>query len=1329
MLLSCVGTIQDNAVQTNPTNFVSPTEIMFEGVKNGSAISHDKVALYFKPAAGGSGNFNYSVFINGSETPSASISPNLFGLNGEGYYRLVVDKLLQGMTYTFVVRAYDRTFKTFDENNNSVTISTLSYLVPVFSGVEKLENLAGLDGESKIKVFWAPAVEAAQNSNPFGTNPHAISGYKIYVGTRADSLSLAATVDGNSTSVEISSLNSGTNYFVRVRALNSQTPAVEDLNDKLLEIKTLTTLPIDFKGLKTATIPSNSFGFSVINLNWEPGQGSYDRYWVFMSDSPKSVFDPTSFDDITKYRKSVITTLSTVNHNIPAPTPHQIYYVSVVACSNSSCSQFKGNNVVKSVKTSPPVALFSGIKTISQPAGLAGLSSINLTWDAPDTNSGVFDVIRIFKTDSAGFYNPSLDEMPIWNGATPNIPGMDISTLTSTSVTVRGLTSGQEHCFVAKAYSTTPADPTETTGLGRTHTSTKKMCLKLEQIMPGFIGASPSCDSITTSSLRVNWPAPNPTGIFENFVVWYKVFTAPFFNFDDVLTPVPASTGSYSMVLAASDATSVQLTNLTPGTTYEIGVKTWVSLPPYYDANLSVSYCTTEEAKAIHNGWLDIVAVGPKTNGMSLPTPTLIKERVAPYNSATGGPVDGLYNHRYIQEYPAGNTIKDDPTAEITASQDGIVRLSWPDFTLSGGLGNLRNFPGSGYNIYRKAWKASDATIAVTINDLDWGQPLNGNTPIPVSNSPMLIGTKQGTVYFSEWIDYTVDRTGLDDNETKIYWYKVEATINGSKVPWETVSADTIVKVTLPPNNMALMHRWIANKEMCDMIQRNPERGNNYRCPYNGLGSQNGYFDMGKDYLFDRFGLGMKFTRQACTQIISSPTTFIFEGDGQNGTLVGDCLGFWSGTNVNGKVSAVKNSAIYNRNAGEVFINRSNGTGSTWIALNTLETTATDATTKIPEFHPLYAQGGEGLGAKISSNASKLPHFVTHPIVMNRLCASHQVKHQGSTYSKRLPNIKELFRAGAMSPFIFNESTNGLILSGTIQNNPVTQDPNNPIVSRDCYGLRSFEGTGPIDFTKNNWPVRLKQGPSTIFGETVSSIPLFWAPITGSANDSSNIVSSEACQTRYGIQDFDGAAIEATANSVWCEANVGCSSHFKQFSTQSEPFTPIMGSEHQDIFVNGNGEKLSIPFPGSAFGFVEFFIDRYVSGLYSGAAGNNVPRYISPSLGFQLSCKGSVCLNENTPDDNHLLTRQTSSEAPLASITDVNLLGNLTSYFHSWFFIYPFYTYNSSVEMIFTMSSQAGGANAYIHGGSTGSRYHFHLLTRADGWGVSAGGHCAIALP
>lgn len=101
-------------------------------------------------------------------------------------------------------------------------------------------------------------------------------------------------------------------------------------------------------------------------------------------------------------------------------------------------------------------------------------------------------------------------------------------------------------------------------------------------------------------------------------------------------------------------------------------------------------------------------------------------------------------------------------------------------------------------------------------------------------------------------------RIFIDSNveSGKKYYYQVLPVISGgvSKVG----ESFSVIDVIAPPPNMAFIHRWMANKEICSKLGSISEKDNGYICDYLGIGSVYGRFDMDKHLLVDIFEIGVQ---------------------------------------------------------------------------------------------------------------------------------------------------------------------------------------------------------------------------------------------------------------------------------------------------------------------------------------------------------------------------------------------------------------------------------------------------------------------------------------
>ena len=132
--------------------------------------------------------------------------------------------------------------------------------------------------------------------------------------------------------------------------------------------------------------------------------------------------------------------------------------------------------------------------------------------------------------------------------------------------------------------------------------------------------------------------------------------------------------------------------------------------------------------------------------------------------------------------------------------------------------------------------------------------------------SPNIVVTKSTTPY-AEGVDpATTTYTDSTVTSGTTYYYRVAPVVNGIVAVPDDIYSDQEIKVIVAPPNMALVHRWIANREMCMLMGKMAQidRDNYYRCPHAGPGGDGTYFDMGGPLLVDAFKLGCNYSETAC---------------------------------------------------------------------------------------------------------------------------------------------------------------------------------------------------------------------------------------------------------------------------------------------------------------------------------------------------------------------------------------------------------------------------------------------------------------------------------
>ena len=257
------------------------------------------------------------------------------------------------------------------------------------------------------------------------------------------------------------------------------------------------------------------------------------------------------------------------------------------------------------------------------------------------------------------------------------------------------------------------------------------------------------------------------------------------------------------------------------------------------------------------------------------------------------------------------------------------------------------------------------------------------------------------------------------------YYYVVRALTGTSEV--YNSDPDNEIKVIVPPPNLSLVHRWIANLEMCGLLGQISDRANNYQCPYTGPGGNGSYYDYGKSTLIDTVESGCNYSASA----------------GKCGNANG-CLGIGApagGIGVNGDIYYDRGSAqCYNRTAG-VWVQVRNAASSALMA---------SAAASLPGLPPLV--------------------FVSELESWN-ICQQRSVP--GFPGAMRLPSRREQITASAWSPGMTDAQISSIENAGASL--PVTQSCN------------SNSGAG-LTFDNLAFPANYETLPATLTLNTASVV-------------------------------------------------------------------------------------------------------------------------------------------------------------------------------------------------------------------------------------------------
>jgi hypothetical protein len=162
--------------------------------------------------------------------------------------------------------------------------------------------------------------------------------------------------------------------------------------------------------------------------------------------------------------------------------------------------------------------------------------------------------------------------------------------------------------------------------------------------------------------------------------------------------------------------------------------------------------------------------------------------------------------------------------------------------------------------IYAVGDKKSDLTnssVGDRVVRIRWNEmiPADG---FSISGYQIFRSTTSGVYDFNTPIGSTANNIfNFEDKSTSpgvTYYYIVKPVVFGTLT--RTLANFSEVKIVSPPYNMVFVHRWMANKILCESLGASVEKASNYRCSLTGPGTLGGKFDLGYNLLVDRFELG-----------------------------------------------------------------------------------------------------------------------------------------------------------------------------------------------------------------------------------------------------------------------------------------------------------------------------------------------------------------------------------------------------------------------------------------------------------------------------------------
>jgi len=714
-------------------------------------------------------------------------------------------------------------------------------------------------------------------------------------------------------------------------------------------------------------IPEGENGLTKIDARWTAATGTFANYRLYYlkvgdpNENPIDVeanapdLDALKIDELNGLSEYESIDASDTYNRVINLTSYAYYKLTVVACKTFVCGD--GARLIGSSKffrVIPRVAPYSGLLRINNPASFTSLNELTVDFEAPVISAGYITQLKLYCLENQTDNDPV--EL-VYNVASPS-PKLNCNGLirltenpvtfagygSFTSMVIQGnffpvgqTTSDKTYCLGALPF-VGSADYQSNLDFSSMIIKCKTPQIKVPSALE-FQGATNGCMT-GANYIDVNWILPTG-GIFTHFSVFWKVDNGTPFKLTDAI----AGNASYTVIDGlAPTVTTYRINNLIPGTKIQYGVLAYIDGVPklYSELNAGVQSCLIPLPTPKFLEWVDVLAVGPKADGRLgranvVGTKSYLLETLNSYGQPIEVDVTDLTAENYLPKADFINQFGDilgsslfngvygsynnNPasTEKHQYSNSGIIKFTWKDVEFDGGTATLNDFinlyetPTTkqnrkyGYKVYRSddglvSWVEltnSDHAFQ-TITNSGLVQP-SDYSERPRPNEPI------NTFKAITFTDYSVKFAGTDGlkNRARVYYYKVVPVFNriGLKYEGEDENPQHIIKIVLPPENMAFIHRIIANRQVCQELGKtySTDMSEFYTCDWNGVGSRSlgvpwvageTIYDFGADLLMDRFELGCNYTRGDYSNADSYFTSagFDFKGTSDGGGLFKGCL-------------------------------------------------------------------------------------------------------------------------------------------------------------------------------------------------------------------------------------------------------------------------------------------------------------------------------------------------------------------------------------------------------------------------------------------------------
>lgn len=593
-LLGCVGTVQDAGLPKTSIAAEPRTTINFGGVYQVVAISQSKFEIFFYPATGGSGRYNYIIYVG--DRPSPMTLPSEVMLQDyRGLLKATVTGLETGKSYFVKVEAQDQVTEGKDKNDSVLEATTFLNLVADFSGIASVTNSAGVDGLDSIKIRWPHALVDVGSVGGATTDPKsyeivAVDSTLLTPGNMDDITkgpaqgrfvkSLVYNSQINETVLR--GLKADTKYHVRVRALHKD--SIDDannsrlrseLNTDYLSIKTLSAdlSSINFKidGLKVLRNEGSAQSTSLV-LSWPSASGVFDHFRIYYSqdDTNLSSIDTSECPLSQAYGCKKYPPSST-GAIVPNLEPNKDYYFRLLVCQFEDCETYILGDI-KPGSTKPLLAAFPGISAIRSASNINEIGKMFVSFALPNFNEGDFDGYHIAYRPNLSV-PPEVINLPDYEGGI-GIEPFDYRT--ATSITFTGIDYSTESNYCFSVYPFTYLFPSGYVD----HENGTWMCKAAEVTkanmvqFPGLIGAE-----TVGNDLLVTWGEAS-AGIFDMYEVYLRK-TDGSFSYSAARSQLAASNyTNYVTAVVGLSETTHRFHNV-PNGKYRLGVLTYFAyIPP-----------------------------------------------------------------------------------------------------------------------------------------------------------------------------------------------------------------------------------------------------------------------------------------------------------------------------------------------------------------------------------------------------------------------------------------------------------------------------------------------------------------------------------------------------------------------------------------------------------------------------------------------------------------------------------------------------------------------------------------------------------------------------